>query len=149
MSDTIQGYGMYLKKINDLLAKDANRGLRAHGLTLSQTRLLVTLHHAPKGEYTLKELEERFQVAQSTMAGIVSRLEQKGLITSYAEECDKRVKHVKLSPQGAALCDASHREIVELEARLTLGLSTEEKAQLLHLLRRVHENLQFPDRKDD
>lgn len=149
MSETIQGYGMYLKKINDLMARDANRGLSAHGLTLSQSRLLVALHHAPKGEYTMKELEVMFQVAQSTMAGIVARVEQKGMAVSYADVHDKRIKHVKLSPQGMAVCDKTRMEILAHEARLTQGMTGDDKTQLLRLLRQIYENLQSPERKDD
>lgn len=48
----------------------------------------------------MKELERYFGVAQSTIAGVVSRLEQKGFVEAFGDAADKRIKVVHITPAG-------------------------------------------------
>ncbi len=73
--ETRQECGPLLKQINDEMRKNANNALRAKDLTLTQLEALVQLEQAPEGQHSLKELEQILHVAQSTAAGIMSRLE--------------------------------------------------------------------------
>ncbi len=69
-------YGLLFKQIHDELEKCLNNSLRSRDLTLAQVGILMELRYTPEKQMSLKELERRFHVAQSTAAGIVSRLEQ-------------------------------------------------------------------------
>ena len=77
--------GMLLKQINDELLKNANNALRSQNITLAQLEVLDQLNQAPGGQYSLKELEQILHVAQSTAAGIISRLEQKGFVAEWVQ----------------------------------------------------------------
>lgn len=147
MSDPAKGFGFYIKRISDLLGKHANRNLQIHNLTVSQVHMLMHMAGGQQPSYSLKELETRFRVAQSTMAGLASRLERKGLVESFGDPADKRVKHVRLTQAGLDVCQASIRYIRDTEDRLTECLSTGEKQQLLSLLRRVYEANKEPCQK--
>lgn len=149
MNEAIKGYGMYIKKISDLLSKEANHNLQAHNLTVSQFHMLSMIHRGGQESYTLKELESLFHVAQSTMAGLVSRLEAKGLLEPLTDPADKRIKRTRLTPEGQAVCTAGRLDILRTENRLTSGLSEGEKAQLLALLQRVYETLSSSDQRKD
>ena len=139
MDKPIAGYGWFIKRIDNALEKEANQNLQALNLTMQQNHALVMLVHAEGCTLSLKELEERFCSAQSTVAGLVTRLEKKGLVEAACDPTDKRVKLVRLTEEGQRLCAISRQDVVESEQRLTSLLSPEEKEMLLHCLEKVYE----------
>lgn len=139
MEGTVVGYGFLFKRIDNALEKEANANLQAMNLTMQQNRALVVLARSEKGSLTMKELEERFHAAQSTVAGLVARLEKKGLVEGMTDPADRRVKRVRLTEAGCRMHEASHAGIVASEERLTSLLTEEEKVQLLHCLKKVYE----------
>ena len=69
------GVGLYLKVLSKALEHYANSQLQNRNLTFSQSKLLMELGDHPDHAATMKELEEAFHSAQSTVCGIVARLE--------------------------------------------------------------------------
>ena len=67
--------GVYFKLINDKLRTKADADLRAHGLTMTQSRVLRFLSDSG-GEATQKEIEDFLSVSHPTVVGIVSRLRE-------------------------------------------------------------------------
>ncbi|MCD7770367.1 MAG: MarR family transcriptional regulator [Oscillospiraceae bacterium] len=134
--------GTLIKRINDTMEKRANNALQQHDITFFQMRVLIILSTSEDGTATLKELERGFGVAQSTAAGVAVRLEKKGLITSYADARDRRVKRVQITPAGRTLCINHREEMDQNEARLTQTLSPQEQEQLKSLLLRVYAALE-------
>ena len=139
MDKPIAGYGWFIKRIDNALEKEANQNLQALNLTMQQNRVLILLAHAEDHTLSLKALEERFCAAQSTVAGLVSRLEKKGLVEALTAPADKRIKLVRLTEDGMHLHAQSRQRVVESEERLTSLLSEEEKEQLLSCLKKVYE----------
>ncbi|MGN0746625.1 MAG: MarR family winged helix-turn-helix transcriptional regulator [Aristaeellaceae bacterium] len=137
MCEPTCGLGPYIKRLNDFMAKEANRHLKTHNLTLAQNRLLMTLYRQEKHTATLKELEGLFHVSQPTVVGLADRLEAKGFVTRCPDPCDRRVKHVRLTEEGCAICLASLQDIHDLEARLTAVLTPEERAIFADMLTRI------------
>lgn len=129
--------GALLKKINDELEKNANNALRAQNLTFTQLGALMELSAAPEGQLPLKELEKRLHVAQSTAAGIVSRLERKSLVGSFGAPGDRRVKLVKLTPAGMLRVESADSHRIQTEERLLSGLTETEKSIFYSLLKKV------------
>jgi len=139
MDKPIAGYGWFIKRIDNALEKEANSNLQALNLTMQQNRVLIQLAHAEEHTLSLKALEERFGAAQSTIAGLVSRLEKKGLVEPLSDATDKRIKLVRLTEEGARLHAISRQNVVDSEERLTALLSPEEKELLLECLKKVYE----------
>ena len=139
MDKPIAGYGWYIKRIDNALEKEANQNLQALNLTMQQNRVLILLAHAQEHTLSLKALEEHFGAAQSTVAGLVSRLEKKGLIEALNDPSDRRVKLARLTEEGVKLHALSHQMVVDSEERLTSLLSDEEKEVLLSCLKKVYE----------
>ena len=106
-----QDCGMLIKQINDELLKNANNALRLQNITLAQLDVLVQLSHAPKGQYSLKELEQILHVAQSTAAGIISRLEQKGFVAGLGDAADRRIKQVQITSAGVEPTPSAHQSV--------------------------------------
>ena len=134
--------GTVLKQIHDALEKQANNSLRADGLTMAQVGVLLMLDRAEHRQMPLKELEKALHVAQSTAAGIVSRLEQKGLVESFGDAEDRRVKVVRLSEAGAGCCRTADARMAEAERQLLSSLTEAERDIFILLLRKVRDSLQ-------
>ncbi len=141
MNEPIAGYGWFIKRIDNALEKEANQNLQAINLTMQQNHALVMLVHAQDHTMSLKALEEDFGAAQSTVAGLVSRLERKGLVEAVSAPGDKRVKRVRLTAEGERLCAVSREDVVRSEARLTSLLSPEEREIFLTCLKKVYETV--------
>ena len=144
MGKRVLGFGWYIKRISNALAREASRNLATHNLTLRQSNLLFCLSDKPNQTRTLKELEGLFCCAQSTLAGLVSRLEKKGLVEGYTDPSDRRIKHVRLTESGASMLECCFQDIVHSEERLMAGMSDEEQTMLLEYMKKVYVNL-----KDD
>ena len=144
MEKPIAGYGWYIKCIDNTLEKEANANLQRLNLTMQQNRVLILLAHAPDNTLPLKALEEHFGAAQSTVAGLASRLEKKGLVEPVSDPSDKRVKRIRLTTEGKRLHNISRQDVIASEERLTALLTDEEKSILLVCLRKLHEAVRQP-----
>ena len=133
--------GILIKRIHEALEKEANNNLRKQDLTMSQAVALGKLNRLPGKEATLKELERIMYVAQSTTAGIIVRLEQKGLVQTFNVASDRRIKMVKITPLGEEFCQAGEQYMAEAEARLLAGLSEKERSAFRELLQKVNDAL--------
>ena len=133
--------GTYIKHISDVLQRECNNALHAKGLTMSQLTVLHQLEDAPRGELTLKELEKQLQVAQSTAAGIISRMEQKGFVASFSSGNDRRIKILRITEEGRRCFAESQIHATESEAQLLAVLSEQEQDTLRRLLEKVSESL--------
>ncbi len=134
-------YMYLLKQIHDGVEKQANNSLRSQGLTLAQVGALIELRSIPEKQLTLKELEKRLHVAQSTAAGIVARLEQKGLIEGFGDANDRRIKMLRITSAGESCCQLADQRMAESEALLLSGLTDVESTLFLSLLEKVANNL--------
>lgn len=133
--------GAAIKQLNDELEKNANNELRSQGLTMTQCYTLLILDDAPDGQLPLKELEHTMHVAQSTAAGIVARLEQKKLVEGFVSPEDRRVKMVRITPQGVACCREAEHHMDQTETQLLSGLTEAERTIFLTLLQKVRDTL--------
>ena len=80
-------------------------------------------------------------VAQATAAGSIVRLEQKGLIESFGDPGDKRVKMIRITSQGEARCIQSEQHMAQAESRLLSALTDTEKDIFRALLKKVGDSL--------
>ena len=133
--------GLLIKQIHDELRKNGNNALRLQGITLVQLDTLVVLAQAPEGQRSLKELEQILHVAQSTAAGIISRLELKGLAEGFGDAEDRRVKRVRITPAGAACVQGALHHRAKAEEQLLAGLTETERDILYTLLKKVRDSL--------
>ena len=133
--------GLLMKQINDELQKNANNALRSQGMTIAQLDTLMELNRAPEGQCSLKELEQLLHVAQSTAAGIVARLEQKGFVQGFGDAADRRVKLVRITPAGIECVRAAQPPRDEVEEKLLSGLTETERDIFCALLKKVRDSL--------
>ena len=108
---------------------------------MMQISVLMELQKAEQQQRSMKELEQKFCVAQSTVAGIICRLEQKGFVEAFGDASDKRIKLVHITPNGEACCREAVGYMAEAEQMLLHGFSEDEKAIFNQLLARAAENM--------
>lgn len=130
--------GMLIRQINNALEKRVNNQLKEKGLTLSQMSALIEVLNTPAKKLTFKELEKRLSLAQSTTAGLISRLEQKKLVIVSGDTDDKRIKYVEITSLGIKFCNEARQEMEHTEKILLENLSAVEKENLLSLLEEVN-----------
>lgn len=126
--------GMLIRQINNALEKRCNNQLKAIDLTFSQMSALIELSNTPVKKLTFKELEKQMSLAQSTTAGLISRLEQKKLVLVSGDKKDKRIKYVEITALGETYCNQARQDMEDMETQLLEYLSPEEKTILLSLL---------------
>lgn len=134
--------GFYIKHIHDALERDSNNALRDEDLTMAQVTVLLQLNSASKKELSMKELEKRLRVAQSTASGIIVRLEQKGFVESFGCPDDRRIKMVRITQAGIDCCHISEQRMREAEERLLSSLTETEREIFNTLLRKVSNSMQ-------
>ena len=131
--------GLLIQQIHNILEKNANNQLRENGLTLSQMKVLMTLVDSPEKRLSFKELERQLALAQSTT--LISRLEQKGLVSVTGDKEDKRIKYVEMSALGIDYCNHAEISMEEMERKLVSSLSEAERVEFLSMLKKVNQTL--------
>ena len=133
--------GGLIKQISDEMRKKANNAIRSYNITLAQLGALIELERAPDGQRSLKELEKLLHVAQSTAAGIIARLEQKGFVQGFEATDDRRVKLVRITPDGQACVHNSLQKRNVAEEELLGGLTEAAQKQFYILLKKVRDSI--------
>lgn len=137
--------GELIKHIHCAMQKNANNELRAEDLTFAQVHLLFTLERQPDQCCLMKELERKMEVAQSTIAGLVKRCAEKGLVDYREDTEDRRAKYVHITEKGLQVCSDTVEKIRRSEARMIKLLSEEESEELIRLLTKVYTAVSQPD----
>ena len=96
----------------------------AHGISVKEFDVLITLFNAPDGRLRMAELGERVVLSPSGVTHLVTRLERDGLLQRIVDEHDRRSFFAALTPAGQErLRDSrlTHNEVVRehLTRRLT------------------------------
>lgn len=139
--DELLDCGKLIKQIHDEIKKNANNALRAQDMTLSQLDALTELERAPEKQRSLKELEQQLHIAQSTTVGIITRLEQKGLVEGVGDPSDRRIKLVRITPAGMERILTAEQGRAAAGEQLLSGLTETEREIFFALLKKVRGSL--------
>ena len=86
-------------------------------------------------------LMEYLQLSQSTVAGIIQRLEQKELIERTVSEADARKSMIMPTAKGLELEESLKQSAVETEALLLDGMTKDEQELFNRLLQKALDNM--------
>ncbi len=121
------------------LEKILNSKLKAFDLSITQGLVLFWLDEAETGELPIKTIEKRYGTAQSTTLGIINRLEQKGLITTYLSE--HRTKMVRIAPKSTELVNIIKPQIQAAEEQVFCGFTPGERLMFIELLHKIENSV--------
>ncbi|AQZ51281.1 Organic hydroperoxide resistance transcriptional regulator [Martelella mediterranea DSM 17316] len=121
------------------LARLLERGLAARirplGLTTGTFPALLELWE--NDGLTQKQLVERLDIEQATMANTLSRMERDGLIRREKDPGDGRVQRIRLTERARALRDPAIAAATAENEDALLALSDEESAEFISLMQKI------------
>jgi MarR family transcriptional regulator, transcriptional regulator for hemolysin len=87
-----------------------------------------------------QELGATMGIDRSTMVSLIDQLESAGLAKRRPSATDRRAREIAITPKGRRLLERARRLISETEDEVLVGLSANERAELVKLLRRALES---------
>ena len=118
-----------------------NQKTQSLGLTASQSEVIRYILKHDSQPITAIELIENLQLSQSTIAGILQRLEAKGFIIRETHQNDNRKSIILPTEAGFQLREALKETALETEEFLLNGMSETEKSQFGYLLQKALNNM--------
>ncbi len=120
-----------------------NQGTRQMGLTAVQSETIryILKHHEEK-PLVAADLMQALRLSQSTVAGILRRLEDKELICRTASPEDGRRSIISPTQKGLELETRLVQSAIETERILLRGMTQAEQTELNRLLQMALENIQ-------
>lgn len=141
--------GLLIKNIDHSLARKANDSLSDDDITFSQLRFMAYINETPKKMASMKEMEQFYNVTQPTVAGIIKRLERKGLVVMCQDPNDRRAKCVYLTDTGYEILERQEKFRQGIQKILLSPLTPQEQDVFMDLLRRVWENIRDEESAPD
>lgn len=130
-----------IRLIHAAMEKQINSSVQNADLTHAQFCMLHHLMQEDSGLLSMKALEKRQGLAQSTTAGLVKRTEEKGLVECLPDPDDRRSKQVRITPLGRARFQETVERIHLNEEWLLQALTLEERVQFHDMLLRVYRSI--------
>lgn len=133
--------GYKFKQINGAFMRLANEQLGKDGITFSQMAILFYIEKNGNHKISQKELCEATQVKHPTMVGLLSRMEDKGLIKQVPDPDNRKYKVITLTKQSDLILRTKRKRHAETDRNIIRGFTDEEVKELNVLLTKVYRNL--------
>ena len=114
----------------------------AEQLTKRHSYLLRYLFENESHNVYQRDIEKKFSLSRSAVTSSLQAMEKSGLVMREGVDEDARLKRICLTPKAKDLHLQIEREIEEFEARLTKGITEEERMVFLRVIRTMRENLE-------
>ncbi len=106
------------------------------GPQLTVIKLLETF-----GDLSLSSLSERIRAQNSTVTGIIDRMEREGLVRRERSTTDRRVVYIRLSDKGEKLAKNIQVEPMEIFRSALLSLSQADLRDLMRILTKLQKRV--------
>lgn len=126
---------MLIKEIYSKSMHIVEENLKESGLTHQQIIVIKLIAH--NKQMTISQLCDEMCLAKGTVSGIVSRLEQCGLLEKAKNEDDKRNTYVKFSAKGLKFAKQFRVTIQESFDKIFQDCSKEELEEFVNNLRSI------------
>lgn len=127
--DAIVETVVYLYTESRRLTKGIAREVGLTGPQLTVIKLLETF-----GDLSLSSLSERIRAQNSTVTGIIDRMEREELVVRERSTSDRRVVLIKLTPKGKELARSIEVQPMEMFRGALGALSAEDVGHLVRIL---------------
>lgn len=112
---------------------------REHGLTGPQVSALKILEAT--GDLSLTELSERMSAKNSTITGIVDRMERDGLVVRERSSSDRRIVLIRATDKGRELARSVKVGAMELLTGALGSLGEKDRQELLRIVFELAEHV--------
>lgn len=127
------------RRITKELAKRAN----LTGPQLTVVKILETI-----GDLSLSELSDKIRSQNSTVTGIIDRMEREGLVQRVRSHEDRRVIRIHLTEKGAKLARDIPVEPMEILRGALGGLTSQETRDFLRVMTKIAKKIQATASRD-
>jgi MarR family transcriptional regulator, organic hydroperoxide resistance regulator len=141
--DSILEAIVYLYTESRRVTKEVARRADLTGPQLTVLKVLEGL-----GDLSLSELSERIRAQNSTVTGIIDRMEREDLVVRARSTEDRRVVHIQLTEKGARIAREITVEPMEVFRSALESLSVGEMRDLLKILTKIAQRVQGIVRRD-
>ncbi len=122
---------------------------RIKPLDLAPGQFMVLLELWREDNLSQRDLVERLDVEQATIANTLTRMERDGLISRVPHQADARMKLIRMTPKARRIeADAIAAARAQNEVALA-DLTATEREQFLDMMRRVIFRMQARDEPSD
>jgi len=123
---------IYLYTESRRITKELARRADLTGPQLTVVKMLEQI-----GDLSLSELSERIRAQNSTVTGIIDRMEREGLVVRERSKEDRRVVYIRLTPKGRKLAEEIPVEPMEIFRTALEALTATEVRELVRILGKV------------
>jgi DNA-binding MarR family transcriptional regulator len=141
--DSILEAIVYLYTESRRVTKEVARRADLTGPQLTVLKVLEGL-----GDLSLSELSERIRAQNSTVTGIIDRMEREDLVVRARSTEDRRVVHIQLTEKGARIAREIAVEPMEVFRSALESLSAAEMRDLLRILTKIAQRVQGIVKRD-
>ncbi len=125
--------GHHIRRLQQIAVAIFLQETEAHGITPVQYAALQAVHNSPGIDQ--RTLARSIGFDTSTIAGVVDRLEVRGLMQRNASSEDRRVRLLTLTAAGRELLDAVVPSMLQAQQRMLEPLPRAERGEFLRMLR--------------
>jgi len=129
--------GHYIRRLHQIAVAIFLQETEAHGLTPVQFAALSQVGLTPGVDQ--RTLAASIGLDTSTIAGVIDRLEARGLMQRNASPEDRRVRLLKLTPEGTRLLQAIEPDMLKAQQRILKPLPAAERELFMRMLRKLVE----------
>ena len=134
---------IYLYTESRRITKEVARRASLTGPQLTVVKMLEQI-----GDLSLSELSERIRAQNSTVTGIIDRMEREGLVVRTRSSEDRRVVRIQLTTKGAKLAREIKVEPMEIFRSALESLNATEARELLKILTKIAKRVKAIVRRD-
>lgn len=127
--------GHCIRRLQQIAVALFMQEVEAHGLTPVQYGVLRTVRDSTGIDQ--RTLARSMALDTSTTAGVVDRLEARGLLVRSTPADDRRMRLLALTPAGDALLDEATPAAVAAQKRILAPLPATERAMFMRMLKRL------------
>lgn len=141
--DHMSSHGYLVHHIARLCFERLRERIEPLGIVPGQFPALLALWQ--QDGQTQRELVEKLDVEQATMANTLNRMERDGLIERNKHPSDKRARIVHLTDKARNIRDEAYAAATEVNANTLEDFSEEERLQYIEFMQRTVRTLRKPN----
>jgi DNA-binding MarR family transcriptional regulator len=134
---------IYLYTESRRITKELAKRADLTGPQLTVVKLLEQI-----GDLSLSSLSEKIRAQNSTVTGIIDRMEREGLVTRERSKEDRRVVYIKLTEKGHKLAREIPVEPMEIFRSALETLSAQDMRDLMRIMTKVAKRVRQIVRRD-
>lgn len=116
------------------------RDIQSYNISMENFITLELLYS--KGPQTVQRISELLSIPSGSITYVINKLEKKELVERKQHSEDKRAYLIALTDQGKTLFDEIFPKHVDLISRSLSFVTTDEKEQLINLLKKIGYGIQ-------